>query len=426
MARVFPFRALRYDSARVSHQQVLTQPYDKITPAMQERYYRQSPYNLIRLELGRTAPTDSPTENVYTRAAAALREWRSEGVLVADPVSSLYIYSQDFSVPGGRESLQRRGFIALGQLEDYSTGIVFRHEQTHTGPKADRLNLLRATRAITGQVFMLYSDPAGEIDSLLQPSGSPATDVQDEYRVRHRMWPVCDSETLAAVQRLMSDKRLIIADGHHRYETALAYRDECRAAGRNGAGERLMMTFVNMDSPGLVILPTHRVLRGLPGFNADRFLNTAAQFFAVESLPPSADPATVALREAGAHGTTILAATASGQYLLRARPADSDRFLADLSPQQRLLDVVQLHRVLLQHVLGISEHDIRELKHIEYLRDPAEALIRVREGADLAFLMNPVRIAQLRDVAFSGQVMPQKSTDFYPKMLSGIAIYALD
>src|SRR5579863_2029352 len=273
MAKIIPFRALRYDPREVSVVQAVTQPYDKITPSMQDRYYAASPYNLVRVILGRREGSDNPANAVYTRAAADFRTWRSQGVLRQDSAPSIYVYSQSFTAPGESSVRERLGFIALGRLEDYSAGVVFRHEQTLAKPKADRLDLLRATRAHFGQIFMLYDD-SGEIDSALATAtkSAPTIELTDEYQVVNRVWQVSDPDLVGSVQDRMRDKKLIIADGHHRYETALNYRDERRNERRNqpgGAGdsqdadapyEFLMMTFVNLNSPGLVVLPTHRVV----------------------------------------------------------------------------------------------------------------------------------------------------------------------
>jgi uncharacterized protein (DUF1015 family) len=443
MAYIAPFRALRYNPKRVNLEQVVTQPYDKITPEMQERYYEANPHNLVRIILGKREPS-LERDNVYTRAAGYFREWRREGVFSQDSQPSIYSYSQCFRAPGGNYEYERRGFIALGRVEDYAAGIVFRHEQTLAKPKADRLELLRATRAHFGQIFMLYSDP-GEIDTLLASSGRPEIDIQDEYRVQHRVWKVSDPELIDLVRGKMSDKKLIIADGHHRYETALNYRNERRSAAAadvrhehsSGSGtgapelapyELVMMTFVNMNSQGLVILPTHRVVHGLNSFSTETFLTSAGNYFNVEKLDSKVDAASAAsvLREAGRQGSALLAAMSVGDFLLHTPRAPQSVF-GSLSPRQRALDVVQLHRVLLETVLGLSEESIRNQENISYVRDAGEALGRVRDGgANVAFLTNPVRIEQVRDIAFAGEVLPQKSTDFYPKLLTGLTIYALD
>ncbi len=282
MAKIYPFRALRYDSAKVSPDQVVTQPYDKISPAMQDRYYAASPYNLVRIILGKAEPGDDEKSNVYSRAAANLEHWREAEVLVRDAEPSVYLYTQSFKVPGDPAGtrLERRGFIAAGQLEEYDKKIVFRHEQTLSKPKADRLNLLRATQSHFGQIFMLYSDPAGGVDATLRQSRPPDVEVTDEYDVIHRLWKISDTAIIAKVQAAMNDKKLIIADGHHRYETALNYRNDMRQrSGNNGNApyERLMMTFVNMDSSGLVVLPTHRVVFGLDGFDVAAMNDEAEQ-----------------------------------------------------------------------------------------------------------------------------------------------------
>src|SRR5579862_9067655 len=247
MAKIFPFRALRYDPARVALSQVVTQPYDKITPAMQARYYDASPYNLVRVILGKRDPVDGQDNNVYTRTARDFAEWRSQGILRQDSQPSLYAYSQEFTAPGTAGSRhQRRSFIALSQIEDYSAGVVFRHEQTLSKPKADRLELLRATRAHFGQIFVLYNDPARQLEVTLFPQREPEICVSDEYGVQHKLWPVSDPEVIAEVSRSIANQKLIIADGHHRYETALNYRNERRAAAAApdpaAPYERVMMT----------------------------------------------------------------------------------------------------------------------------------------------------------------------------------------
>jgi uncharacterized protein (DUF1015 family) len=433
MAKIFPFRALRYDSSKVSVADVVTQPYDKITPAAQDRYYQASPYNLVRIILGKPEIGDDDQQNVYNRASTFLKNWRQNNILTPDPAPCIYLYIQTFRVPGdpSRSQVERRGFIATGQLEPYDTKVVFRHEQTLSKPKADRLNLLRATRAHFGQIFMLYSDPAGEVDSLLAQDRPPDVEVTDEYSVIHRLWTVSDDATITRVQQAMNDKKLIIADGHHRYETALNYRNEVRQqpVHSNGAShDRVMMTLVNMDSKGLVVLPTHRVVFGLEAFAESRLMANLQKYFDVEKLEVRDDlaPALQRMHEAGQNKTALLAVTAVSCYLLRAKDAQQSPSLDGQSARQRALDVVQLHKLILEETLGMSEEDIRDQKHLKYVREAREAVDEVARGANVAFLMNPVRMAQVRDIAFSGEVLPQKSTDFYPKLLSGLAIYSLE
>ena len=443
MAIISPFRAWRYDPERVPVQQVVTQPYDKITPAMQERYYQASPYNLVRIILGKRLPGDGEAENVYTRSAASFQNWRQTGILRRDPEPSIYRYSQTFimpgevpgDVPGIPTRGERRGFIALGRIEEYSAGVVFRHEQTLAKPKADRLDLLRANRAHFGQIFMLYSG-AGKVDALLDSAAATGADIEvtDEYDVVHRVWKISDASVIAAVQERMRNQKLIIADGHHRYETALAYRNERRAAADTGTGlpapyDSVMMTFVDMDRPGLVILPTHRLAFGLPSFSAAKFHAEAQKIFNIEEVDAAVDAAraTAILRQAGHAGTALLAVTAERAFLLHSPKAIGTSLFGNLSLRQQSLDVVQLHKCLLEGVLKLSEEAIRNQHNVSYCREAAEALSEVRNGkAQAAFLMNPARIDQVRDVAFAGEVLPQKSTDFYPKLLSGLTIYALE
>ncbi len=434
MADVLPFRALRYNLERVSAQQVVTQPYDKITPALQERYYAASPYNLVQIILGRPEVGDNTEHNVYTRASNCSERWRNDKILVRDAEPSIYACSQTFTAPSG-SPLERHGFIALGRLEDYSAKVVFRHEQTLAKPKADRLELLRATRVHYEQLFLLYDD-SGEIDSQLAPSRktAPTIEVTDEYGVLNRLWQISDAKVIAAVRDRMRDQKLVIADGHHRYETALTFRNECRAAAGGKADpqapyEFVMMTFVNMKDAGLVILPTHRVVHSLAAFTAREFQTAARAFFTVDEIDPALDGkrALKLLHERGRDGTALLAVSANRAFLLHSCRASASPGLAGLSPRQQSLDVVQLHKVLLEGVLQLSEESIRNQQNLTYVRDADEALAKVRSGAaNLAFLMNPCRIQQVRDVALAGEVMPQKSTDFYPKLLSGLTAYALD
>ncbi len=439
MATISPFRAWRFNPEHVQVQHVVTQPYDKITPTMQERYYQASPFNLVRIILGKRLPGDGDAENVYVRAAAAFRNWRETGVLRRDPAPSIYRYTQTFLVPGTETQAERRAFIALGRIEEYSKNIVFRHEQTLAKPKADRLDLLRATRAHFGQLFMVYSG-AGKVQPLLdsaaspQSSTSPDIEVTDEYDVVHRVWKISDASAIASVQAQMKDRKLIIADGHHRYETALTYRNERRATAETGSGlpspyDWVMMTFVDMDLPGLVILPTHRSVSGLPSFSSATFQTEAQKFFTVQEVEATLDAprATAILRSSGYAGTSLLAVTADRAFLLHTPKAIGTPLFGKLSPRQQALDVVQLHKCLLEDVLKISEDAIRNQQYVSYCRDAAEALSQVRGGKiQVAFLMNPARMDQIRDVALAGEVLPQKSTDFYPKLLSGLTIYALD
>jgi uncharacterized protein (DUF1015 family) len=502
MAEVLPFRAVHYNLARVSGlDKVLTQPYDKISSEMQARYYELSPHNLVRIIRGRHRANDGAQENVYTRAAAHLREWMEQRVLVSEVEPALYPYHNRFALAGrGGTTLERRGFIALLRLQEYSAGVVHRHEETLSAPKADRLELLKATRAHFGQIFMLYSDPAGAIEGALETRDPVWQRLEDEYGTSHSVWRVTDPFVIEQVAEAMIDKPLVIADGHHRYETALAYRDLCRTenpgSGVRGSGlgtknpgfgvwdaglginvrnpnpeirtprlsqprapspeprvsetrderaEYVMVTLVRLETPGLTILPTHRVVHSLSGFDWQRFTTGSRAFFDWEDIQEpqtlgnrSALPTDSAgdwrrfverLAEAGRQRPALGVYAGPGRLALLSLRKDADlaRLLPDLAPRLRGLDVVILHRLLLDRVLGINPQAVREESNLRYVREPEAAIAEVDEGrAQICFLMNATPIRAVWENALAGVPMPQKSTDFYPKLLSGLTIYWLD
>jgi uncharacterized protein (DUF1015 family) len=444
---------------------VVTQPYDKITPAMQDAYYAASPYNLIRVILGKHLPADTEAgPNVYTRAAATLNQWRAEGILKEESEPAIYGYSQTYKVPGTDEVRERRGFIALGQLYDYADKVVYRHEQTFPKHKSDRLALFKATRAYCEQIYMLYSDPTFTAEQAIFESGAaPDLQITDEYDVLHRVWKVTDPALITRVLTAMSDKWLLIADGHHRYETSTTYMHEraaqlgldpnappvyinCHPERSEGPAspaaaqlpqpafpeQAMMMTFVNMDAPGITILPTHRVAFGLIGFHGRDFAARAADYFTVTEIDSTLSghyPGVDALlhRLNDTPGIAFIAATRDGDFLLTPKPEAIAPLLAGIPERQQQLDVTQLHKVILEKLLGLNEETIRAGGNIRYLREASEALAQVGSGnADVAFLIKPVTLEQMRDISLNLEVMPQKSTDFYPKLLSGLAMYTLD
>lgn len=442
MAEIFPFRAVRYDAKRVALEKVLTQPYDKITPEMQERYYAANRYNLVSIEKGKILPADSAENNGYTRASKALDAWLAEGVLVQDDAPAIYAYFQDYKIAETNQRLERRGFIALGRLADYGEGVVFRHEHTLTAPKADRLELLRHTRTQTGQLFMLYNDPARRVDGVLEETSKqpPVAEVRDEYDVRHRLWAICDAAKIQRITSAMADKQLVIADGHHRYETALAYRNERSAkegrADREAPYQKAMSTCFNTQQEGLTILPTHRVLRNLAGFSIEKFLQAASEYFDWYAYPFVAASEReenfaefrhdLQRRGRAGHCIGVYAGNHAFYLLVLRNNAELERLLPDISPAQRQLDVVLLHRLLLHKCLGITSEEVKAETHVTYEREIEAAIGAVDRGAaQITFLLNPVRVGQVMEIALAGDVMPQKSTDFYPKLLSGLCIYRM-
>jgi uncharacterized protein (DUF1015 family) len=366
---------------------------------------------------------------------------------VRDPALSFYGYTQEYTVPGSEERRMRRGFIGAGKLEDYSAGIVFRHEQTLSGPKADRLELFRHTRTHTGQLFMLYSDAERRVDAILAEAESiaaPATELRDEYGVVHRLWVIADAERVAAIAQAMAEQKLVIADGHHRYETAVNYRNEQRSqAGHvdpNAAYEFAMMTFINTRSEGLTILPTHRVAANLhdfswrsarrhlePWFTAEAFLfrnegeRSEARGKFLHRLTETRAQRSIGVYPA-AHGAK------RAYYVLALRPGtDLAQLLPNVSPLQRELDVVLLHEGILEPALGITQQAVKSEKNLTYEREASAALEAVDSGAaQIAFLLNACNVEQVMRIATAGEVLPQKSTDFYPKLLSGITMYRIE
>jgi uncharacterized protein (DUF1015 family) len=438
MAQVFPFRAFRYNPAHAPFERVLTQPYDKISPAMQEKYYAASPHNLIAVEKGRVHPGDAPGNDVYTRAGTAIAEWIRNGIVAQDPAASFYGYTQEYTVPGTSERQTRRGFIGAGRLEEYSAGVIYRHEHTLSGPKADRLELLRHTRMSTGQLFLIYSDAQKRVDAVLsaaEGSAVPATEMTDEYGVVHRLWVIAEAERVKAIQHAMAEQKLVIADGHHRYETALNYRNERRAqAGKiieDAPYERAMMTFINTQGAGLTILPTHRVVAKLRDFKWAELRRYLEPWFKAEKVTGREEflRQLIAARRQRAIGVYPAAPEKEERafYVLTLRPgADLAQLLPNVSALQRELDVVLLHEGILEPGLGITPQSVAAEANLTYEREAGAALDAVDSGAaQIAFLLNACDVEQVIRIATAGEVMPQKSTDFYPKLMSGITMYSV-
>ena len=444
MAIVAPFAALRYDEQKAGRlEALLTQPYDKITPAMQRDYLARSPFNLARVLKGELKPADTPENNVYTRAAALLENWLEQGIFVERETPAVYVYWQQFCSPGTAKGkiLVRKAVVALGKLEPYKAGVVFRHEQTLTGPKADRLELLRNVRTQFEQIFMLYSDPEKQVEKLLERETGRAPDarVEDDYGVVHRMWEVTDPARIRAVQEVMRDKKLVIADGHHRYETALNFERECRASrphAQAGDCSYLPMAFINAESEGIVILPTHRLVNGIEGFSRESFHAQAApyferrqfRFFDAETLEEAGRKLQEAMAVRATQGRPavgVLFEGADSFDLLDLRPeVDRAQTWPQLLPAERALDVTLLHRLIFERCLGMDEDAVREERFLTYVREFDEGAQRAMAGeAQACFFVNPVTNRQVMEIAMAGRVMPQKSTDFYPKVLSGLAMY---
>ena len=413
MADIRPFRGWRYNPAKVSDlSQVITQPYDKISKELQQTYVARHPNSFVHLILPAAAEP-------YSYSAATCRQWSDQDILIRDTQPTIYVLHQDFEVGGQKRT--RKSFVAAIRADEFEKGTVLPHERTLSKPKADRLNLLRTTRMDYEQIFMLCSDPEGVVEQALSPSGAPAMLATDDYGVVQKVWPITDPAKLAAVHKALSDKVMLIADGHHRYETALNFRQEMEQAGTvaDDAALRFKSTaFVNIADPGLVILPTHRLLYGLGDVNWNDTLARIAKLFETKPIEDAAVEAE--LSRAGTEHVFALHTGKDKTWLLRLTDkAAIDRFVKDRSADFRDLDVVILHTLLIEHVFGIKPANIED--HVAYERKPSEVLAKVDSSKyQAALLMNPTRADQVQKVAAHGERMPQKSTDFYPKFVSGL------
>ncbi len=429
MAHIIPFRGVRYSTSRAGDaSDLVTQPYDRIGEAEQRDYYERSPYNIVRIIKGRAQPEDNG-ENVYTRAASYLRQWLDEGILVRDETPSLYVYHQEYSFGG--ERLTRKGFIALGKLEPEK---VHAHEKTLKGPKEDRLRLLRATEGNFGHIFMLYSDPQRTADAALDGAiaGVHATIVaKDDFGNDHLVWRITDPDVISIVREAVAEKDLYIADGHHRYETAVNFMRECEQKGwRPAAAESFdarMMTLFNIDEPGMTIRPIHRLVHALSDYDPQAFLKRAAEDFVVRRYSSLSDMQREVAAGRGHHTFGFYSGGVYASLTLRDEGIMDRLITGNWSHDWKRLDVSILHTVILDRLLGIDAAALEEQRNITYAHEPEEGVAAVDSGREqIFFLLNPTSASEVRRVADHGEKMPQKSTDFYPKLLTGLVLSKLE
>ncbi|HEX9204684.1 MAG TPA: DUF1015 domain-containing protein [Candidatus Deferrimicrobiaceae bacterium] len=432
MAIVKPFRGVHYDVRKIGDlTKVVAPPYDVIPPEEQEALHRRHPRNIVWIDFGMAREGDGPAENKYTRGARWFREWQAEGTLVRDAAPALYYYEQEFSIPGKRTYV-RKGFLGALRLSAFGEGEVFPHERTLSRPKEDRLALMRVTDAHMSPIFGLFSDPADGVLKSLRSGMAPAPDLAavDDLGVKHRVWTVSQPKAVLGAIEGMAGKGVFIADGHHRYETALAFRDEMRqkhGADPAAAYEHVLMFLCNMDDEGIVILPTHRGIHSVPGFDPEAFLAKVRSHLPVETRDGSPEEAMRAVEEAGRKGKAIGWSAGGGRFHVATFPdlqIFCDARLAKFPPQLRSLDVVLLHGFLLEQLLGISPEAVTAGQFVKYYKEPAKASADLSSGAiQAAFFLNAVTIPEFRDVSLSGHVLPQKSTFFYPKIGTGLLIF---
>jgi len=409
LVRIQPFPGYRYAGGASDLSKVVAPPYDQISAETQERLYAMSPINIVRLTFAR----DEPGVDKYAQAGQVLEAWLRDGVLVRDAELALYPYHQTYTVDGAR--VTRRGFIALGEVSDYAEKVVLPHERTHAGPKRDRLGLLRATRADIGLLFMLVSDPAGDLLRATAAEGPPLAEARDLRGEEHRLWRITDPAAIARAVALMAPRPVMIADGHHRYETAVEYaRAHPRACHK-------MMAFFAAEAPGLTIFPNHRLVHHVPDFSLSRLLAGAARWF---DATPLADPLT--FRPTNRR----LAVVAGGEavvFTLRDEAFETIPWPARTSRTWRGLAVSILHEGVLKPLLDITDATLDARTHVDYTADQAEAVRLAREGRyQAAFLIAPTSVDELQAVVRGGELMPQKSTHFYPKLLDGLVFHRIE
>jgi uncharacterized protein (DUF1015 family) len=442
---VRPFRALHYDPAVVKDIGLcLSQPYDVISPAQQEAYYRQHPHNIIQLILGRIEEGDSETNNRYTRARDLLAEWRGSGILHPTARPSFWVYEQEFDLPEiGRKRV--RGFIGAVRLHDYAERRILPHEKVLRGPLEDRIRLTEATNTQFEYIWSLYHDKAYVIDNILdeREKEAPIVDfVEQPVGVRHRLWRLTDPGTCELIRRTMGRLQIYIADGHHRYQTMLTIRERMRArfpeAGPDAPWESIMMFLVNSEHEGLTILPTHRMLHNIQVESIYRLGAAILEHFHVKKYVfrdgDEQDTRRRWLRdlrsvEPGEHKFGAYIVNTGGYYLLTLRDEEAYEELVqlDYSSEWKLLDVNILNTLILDEILGITEEQLNLSTSISYTKDVDEALSRVRSGGiQVALILNATALRDVIAIAENGEKMPRKSTHFYPKPVSGLVLYPMD
>jgi len=423
MAEVKAFRALRFTPKAGDIGALVCPPYDIISEEERLAYLAGNPCNIIRLELPRTGA------DPYAEAGAQYRAWLREGILAPDKAPGLYIYEEEFTAGGVRRRV--KGIQCRVRLEEFSKGVVLPHEETLSKAKADRFDLMKACGCNFSSIYSLYFDPQNAVRSIADSlsAGAPDQQFSGADGIVHRLWCVYDPAVIARVEALFADKKLYIADGHHRYETALNYRRWLAEQGVQAPGaDYVLMTLVNMEHEGLVVFPTHRIVRGLQGYDPAALLEACGRFFDSAPLPGGPAAAQAALDRGYAAGQTVFVLyDGAGCHSLTLRDHGAmQEFGAGHSEPWRKLDVSVLHSLVLERCLGIDKENMANQKNLTYTRDAAQALAAVDSGsANCAFLLNPTRVEQIAAVAAAGDKMPQKSTYFYPKLITGAVMNQL-
>jgi len=419
MPEIKPFRGIRYNTETITNlADVICQPYDQISNRMQREYKSRNPYNFVRLVLTKYAEGHD-RQREYRDAKKYTDTWINDKIFLTDNKEGIYPYWQEFSL--GNNKYLRKGFISVVRLEELGKGNILPHEKTLSKPKADRLNLLRITKKDFEPVFLLYTDPKNHVNDLIEKecTDKPLIEVEDENKIIHKLWHIDEPTKINKITAFLKDSIFVIADGHHRYETAFNYRNELKGIDETHPANFKMLALVNIEDPGLVILPTHRLIKDLSDFSLGAFLERTEKYFEIKKT----DKSSIARELEEMQSKTFGFYSAQTAYTLKLKSDDAmNEFLPDRSKEYCSLDVAILHAILIEKVLGITPEKIED--HVRYERGVTATMRRVDSGAfQFCFLMNPTRPEQVKEIAQNKERMPQKSTDFYPKLISGLVFH---
>lgn len=426
MAEIKGYKGLRFNCEKAGKiEELVCPPYDIISDQQREEYIKINPHNIIRLELPKG-------DDKYNKAAEILKDWLEKGILVKEDKPAIYIYEEEFTAYGERKAI--KGIICRVKLEEFSKGIILPHEFTLSKAKEDRLNLMKATNCNFSQIYSLYMDGGkntlGKIDSLSK--SEPDIQLQDNDNVTHRMWIIKDEKAIADICSDFTDRKLYIADGHHRYETALNYRNYLREQGLAKEGDACdyqMMMLVDMEHPGLVVFPTHRLVRNLDSFNAERVIDGCKEYFDVteHSDINTIESTLMELYNQGKKAYAFYCGGSSYKLLVLKDTNIIKKLLPNASTATQQLDVTILHTLILEKIFGIDAENMAKQINLTYTKIFDEAISSVQQGnSQCAFILNPTRVSEIREVASNGEKMPQKSTYFYPKMITGLVMNQLE
>jgi len=422
MPEIKSFKGIRYNPEKLPNLvDVICQPYDQISNKMEREYKNTNPYNYVRLVLTKYAEGHN-RQKEYRDAKRYVDNWINDGIFIKDEKDAIYPYWQEFTVAD--KTYLRKGFICIVRLEKLGKGNILPHEKTLSKPKADRLNLLHATKKDLEPIFLLYTDPKNYVNGLINKKCEEKAliDVKDDKNVTHKLWRIDDQNSIKQITDFLKDSIFVIADGHHRYETAFNYSQELKNIDENHSANFKLITLVNIEDPGLIILPTHRLIKDMSDFNLTTFLEKTEKYFEIKKTDRDNIVKDLAEQKSRVFGFY----SSQTAYILKLKSmADMKKILPDRSKDYRDLDVAILHTLLIEDILGIKPENIEG--HVRYERSANKAMRRVdTSGFQFSFLLNPTKSEQVKKIAQNKERMPQKSTDFYPKLISGLVFYDVE